>query len=187
MPAGAEAVRAERAARRAQRAAGAGDRTARRPPIPDTGQGVAIIRASWGGTSVFVVAAVVAAAVAGARLAVAIIDLALFAAGCAVFFWALAVAAQRSREREIGLWSLFLLDGVAPSSVRTPLLLALAVEIAVALGTAWIAGPLAFGILVPVWALSCSGLWGAKYGAFGPRRQPPPRRGRRDDPSEGET
>jgi hypothetical protein len=142
---------------------------------------VAIIRASWTGTAIFVVGAVVASLVASARLAVAVLDFALFLGGCVVFFWALAVAAQRSRDREIGLWNLFLLDDVAPSTVRTPLLAALAVQIAVALGTAWVAVPLAFGILVPVWGLSCSGLWGAKYGRFGPRRQPPPRRRRRDE------
>jgi hypothetical protein len=177
MPAGAEAVRAEKAARRAQRAAA--DRDAPPQPIADTGEGVAIVRASWAGTVVFVVGAVVAALVADARLFAVILDLVLFLGGCAIFFWALAAAAQRSRDREIGLWNLFLLDGVAPPTVRTPLLASLAIQIAVALGTAWVAVPLAFGILVPVWGLSCSGLWGAKYGRFGPRRPAPPRPSRR--------
>lgn len=137
--------------------------------VPDTGEGVALIRATWIGTAVFILGAVVAALVPDARFAVAILDVALFLGGCALFFWALAVAAGRSREVEIGLWSLFLLEGVAPSRVRVLMLSPIGIEIAVALSTAWIAGPLAFGILVPVWALGCSGLWGAKYGRFGPR------------------
>jgi hypothetical protein len=184
MPAGAEAVRAEKAARRAERAAG--NRTVP-PAIADTGEGVAIIRASWAGTVIFVVGAVVAAIVADARLFAVILDLGLFLGGCALFFWALATAAQRSRDREIGLWNLFLLDGVAPPTVRTPLLASLGIQIAAALATAWVAVPLAFGILVPVWGLSCAGLWGARYGRFGPRRLPPPRPSRRARSSGGGT
>jgi hypothetical protein len=187
MPAGAEAIRAERAARRAQRPAAGGRRTGTRPTIADTGQGGGIIRASWIGTALFVLGAVVAAAVPNARLAVAIIDVALFLAGCAVYFWAFTVAVGRSRDREIGLWSLFLLEGVAPTRVRRALLALPVVQIVVALATAWIAGPLAFGILAPVWSLSCSGLWGAKYGQFGPRREVPSRRSRSADAADTES
>jgi hypothetical protein len=182
MPAGAEAVRAERAARRAERAAQAapGGRAGARVDVPDTGEGTALIRATWTGTVIFVLGAVVAAVVADSRFVVALLDVALFLGGCGLFFWTLVVAARRSREVEIGLWNLFLLEGVAPKRVRMRMLSPIGVEIAVALATAWIAGPLAFGILVPVWALGCAGLWGAKYGRFTvPRQVSSPKR-RRD-------
>jgi hypothetical protein len=120
-------------------------------------------------------AAAVAAAYTGARLAVVIVDLGLFFGGCAVFLWALAAAAGRSREREISLWNLFLLEGVAPRRVRQALLGALAIEVAAALSTAWIASPLAFGCLAPMWALGHCGLWAARYGTFGPRPVAPER------------
>ena len=102
----------------------------------------------------------------------------MFFAGCGVFLVALAAAAGRSREREITLWSLFLLEGVAPGRVRRALLGALAVEVVVALATAWITAALAFGCLVPMWALGHCGLWGARSGAFGPREAPIDRRRR---------
>jgi hypothetical protein len=111
----------------------------------------------------------------------------LFFGGCALFFWTLVVAARRSREVEIGLWNLFLLEGVAPKRVRVRMLSPIGIQVAVALSTAWIAGPLAFGILVPMWALGCSGLWGARYGRFTvPRRVTSPRR-RRDGTARAES
>ena len=97
-------------------------------------------------------------------------------AGCGVFMWALVVAAGRSRRHQISLWNLFLLEGVAPARVRRVVLGALAVEIVVALGTAWITAALAFGCLVPMWGLGHCGLWGARYGTFGPRQPTPTRR-----------
>jgi hypothetical protein len=148
----------------------------RRAPGP--GDGTGILRSAWIGTAAFVVASLAGALAPPARLAVAVVDLALFFAGCVVFMWALLVAAGRSRQREIGLWNLFLLDQVAPARVRAALLGALAVEVAVALGTAWITAALAFGCLVPIWGLAHSGLWGARYGTFGPRRPGPARRPR---------
>jgi hypothetical protein len=122
------------------------------------------------------VAAAAAAAAKGVRLAAVIVDLGLFFGGCAVFLWALAAAAGRSREREISLWNLFLLEGVAPRRVRQALLGALAVEVVAALSTAWIASALAFGCLAPMWALGHCGLWAARYGAFGPKPEAPQRR-----------
>jgi hypothetical protein len=180
IPMGAEAVRAEKAARRAERAA----KAAAPRPMPDAGEGEGIIRSSWIGTAIFAVGAGVAAAVPDARLPVAVVDLTLFFGGIVVFFWAWATAAGRSREREITLWNLVLLEDIAPRRVRLALLGALAVEIAVALGTAWITAALAFGILVPMWGEAHCWLWGARYGAFGPRKTPvPPKdgKGRRAD------
>jgi hypothetical protein len=173
MPTGAEAVRAERAARRAARAAEA----APRRQIVDSREGQAIVRSSWIGTGVFAVAAVLAAAVPDARLPVAVVDLVLFFGGIIVFFWAWAIAAGRSRDREINLWNLVLLEDIAPARVRWSLLGALAVQIVVALGTAWITAALAFGILVPVWGEAHCWLWGARHGAFEARKAPVPRKG----------
>ena len=164
MPQGAEAVRAERAARRAHKGSG------KKAPIPDTGQGTTIIRSSWIGTGIFVVATSLAAGVKVLRLPVALIDLVLFFGGVGAFLWALVTAADRSRQQEIGLWSLFMLEGTAPRRVRQLLLGALALEIVVAFATIWINVALAFGILVPLWGLAHAGLWGARYGVFPPRR-----------------
>ena len=175
MPMGAEAVRAERAAKRAARAA----EPALRRQIADTREGEGIIRSSWIGTAVFVAGSILAAAVPDARLPVAIVDLALFFGGIIVFFWAWAIAAGRSRDREISLWNLVLLEDVAPSRVRWALLGALGVEVVVALGTAWITAALAFGILVPVWGESHCWLWGARHGAFEPRKAPVPRKSKK--------
>jgi hypothetical protein len=160
-PGGAEAVRAERAARRAAKVPS--------PAVADTDAGDPIIKASWAGTALFALSTAVAVIVPDARLAGAVVDLALFLAGCVAFFWCLAVAAERSREREIGLWSLFLLEGVASRRVRQQLLAPLVIQIVIALAAAFVAAPLAFGLLVPIYGLGLGGLWGAKHGVFGPR------------------
>jgi hypothetical protein len=173
MPMGAEAVRAERAARRAARAAQA----APRRQIVDRRDGEAIIRSSWIGTAVFAAATALAAAVPAARLPVAVVDLVLFFGGIAVFFWAWAIAAGRSRDREINLWNLVLLEDVAPRRVRWSLLGALVVQVVVALGTAWITAALAFGILVPMWGEGHCWLWGARHGAFEEKKAPVPTKG----------
>jgi len=145
---------------------------------PDDGRGAAIIRSSWIGTAVFLVAVSVAAPLPAARLPAAIVDLALFLGGCGVFMVGLALAVVRSRERNIDLWNLSILEGVAPRRVRRAILGALGVEVVAALATAWISAALAFGILVPMWALGHGLLWGARHGDFTPR-QPQDRRRRR--------
>ena len=132
-----------------------------------------IVPAALAGTTVFAVVSI-AAAVSDADAVVVIavvIDLVLFVAGCAAFVVALLAAAARSRTDELHLPGLFWLSGTAPFDVRIRLLGALTVEIAVALGTAS-ARPftgLAFGVLVPVYGLGLTGLWGARLGVFGPR------------------
>jgi hypothetical protein len=140
--------------------------------VEDLAAGDTIIRASVIGTAIFLVSTALAVIVTGARLPAAIGDIVFLFAGCGAFFWCLAVAAERSRHKEIGLWNLFLLEGVAPRRVRQQLLGALLIEIVVGLGAAFVAPPLAFGLLVPIYGLGLSGLWGAKYGAFGPRKSP---------------
>ena len=136
----------------------------------------AIVRASWAGTAVFAVTAALAAVVGGTATTVpaAAVALALFAAGIGLFFWAYAVAVNRSRTDAIGIGGLFFLagEGTAPAHVRRALLGALAVQTAVGLGTA-AARPftsLAFGVLVPLYGLALTGLWGARHGRFGSRR-----------------
>jgi hypothetical protein len=89
-----------------------------------------------------------------------------------LYFWGWGVAARRSREHQITLWNLILLEDVAPNRVRARLLGALAVEVIVAAATCWITAALAFGWLVPVWGLAHCEFWGARYGMF-PARTPP--------------
>ena len=140
------------------------------------GQG--IVRASWAGTIVFGVGAVlgVVAPDSLAWLGFAV-SLALFLAGCVLFVWSFVLAAGRSRTDEIAVTNLYLLAG-APSAVRTQLFGALAVQIIVAFGTA-AARPYtiaATAILAPVYGVGLCGLWAARYGTFPPRRPAPKRK-----------
>lgn len=144
-------------------------------------RGASLVRASLLGTALFVLVAG-AAAVAPRALGVvaAVVDLVLFAAGCAAFVWTLLRAADRSREEELSVAGIWLLSGSAPPATRRALLGALGVEVAVALATA-AARPftaLAFGILVPVYGLGLAGVWGAAFGRFGPREGAPGQRRR---------
>ena len=136
----------------------------------------AIVRASWAGTLVFAATAIAATATSAATVPAASVALALFAAGIGIFFWAYAIAVNRSRTDAIGIGGLFFLagEGTAPTTVKRALLAALAVQTAVGLGTA-AARPftsLAFGVLTPLYGLALTGLWGAKHGRFGPRSTP---------------
>lgn len=134
--------------------------------------GQSIIRSSWAGTVVFLAASIPLAILGTGQLVAVAVDGLLFAGGCAVFLWALVLAAARSREVEIGMGGLFFLAGSAPAGVQRLLVGSLAAEAAGALATA-AARPftaLAFGILVPVWGLGHCGLWAARYGEFGPRQ-----------------
>ena len=131
-----------------------------------------IIRAAIVGTAVFTVVAVAAAALPDQLAVVAVVvDLVLFAAGIVAFVGALLKAADRSRTEAVTLAGVFWLSGTAPREARRPLLGALAVEVAVALVTAGVRPftGLAFGVLVPVYALGLTGLWGARHGTFAAR------------------
>jgi len=137
-----------------------------------SGAGRAIITASYAGTGVYVVAAVVATIVPdGFGPALAAVSLMLFAAGMVVFLWSYAVAVGRSRVDAIGIGGLYFLSGSAPRSVRVRLLGALAIEVVVAIASASVRPftALAFGVLVPVFGLGLAGLWGARHGVFDPR------------------
>jgi hypothetical protein len=132
-----------------------------------------IVRASVYGTAVFTVLAVLAAATdAGPVIVVSVVvDLALFAAGCLAFVATLLRAADRSRREMLSLPGIWWLSGSVPAAIRRPLLVALGVEIVVALATASVRPftGLAFGVLVPVYGLGLAGLWAARMGTFPPR------------------
>ena len=137
-------------------------------------EGEAILRADWVGTTVFTFTAVAATVTDAGAVPAAAVALSLFAAGITIFLWAYAIAVGRSRTDAIGIGGLFFLagEGTAPSRVRRNLLGALGAQVVVALATAG-ARPftsLAFGVLVPVYGMALTGLWGARYGRFDLRR-----------------
>jgi hypothetical protein len=148
----------------------------RRPPPPwppDTGAGEGLVRANLWATGAFTVSAVAAAAVPDPLEYVAVpVDLVLFAAGCAAFLWAYAVAVGRSRYDELTMAGVFFLGGrSAPARVTRSFRRLLAAQVVVAVATA-AARPftaLAFGVLVPMLGLGLMALWGARHGAFPPR------------------
>lgn len=137
-------------------------------PIP----GRRIITASRVGTAVFTVTATAAVIDKDAfGLVNVIVSLVLFAVGCVVFLWAFGIAVNRSRTDAIGIGGLYFLAGSAPRQVQVALLVPLGVQVGVALVSAGLRpfSSLAFGVLVPMFGLGQAGLWGARYGSFGPR------------------
>ncbi|MEZ5244442.1 MAG: hypothetical protein R2707_05030 [Acidimicrobiales bacterium] len=137
-----------------------------------TRDGSGIITASWVGTAVFTVVALIATIDPDSLGAPAVVvSLVLFAAGSVAMFWAFLIAVQRSREVAIGIGGLYFGAGSAPKRVQGHLMASLAIQVAVALVTASIRvfTSLAFGILVPVWGLGMAGLWCARHGEFAPR------------------
>jgi hypothetical protein len=150
------------------------DEPATEEPVDEAehGDGGAIIRASWVGTAVFTVVAVIATIDPDSLGAPAVIvSLVLFAAGSIAMFWAFLIAVQRSRVDAIGIGGLYFGAGSAPKPVQRQLIASWAVQVLVAVVTASIRvfTSLAFGILVPVWGLGLAGLWCARYGEFSPR------------------
>jgi len=140
-------------------------------------KGGSIVRASWIGTIVFGVGAVLGVVAPDQLQWLGFaVSLSLFLGGCVVFAWAFVLAAGRSRTDEIAVANLFLMLG-APSDVRVQLFGSLIVELVVAFGTA-AARPYtiaATAILAPVYGLAMCGLWSARYGTF-PRRKRTPKR-----------
>jgi hypothetical protein len=138
---------------------------------------------------VTVVVSVMSVAAVGAYSSLAgptvIVDIGVFAVGLVLFAAALWLGAQRSRQAEMDIAGWFFLSRVAPRQVQRTLLGALAVQVVVGIGAALAshgaavtagdkASKLAFGTLVPIFGLAVCGLWGARYGAFPPRRADPP-------------
>jgi hypothetical protein len=151
------------------------------PALAAPGAGRRIVAAAWLGTAALVVTSIAGAIDPHPLGAVAlVVALALFFGGIAAFFAAYVIAIGRSRESEIGIAAVFGLAGSAPRSVQRSLYGALAVQVVVAVSTAAarLHSVLAFGILAVMWGLGMIALWGARYGAFPPRRPAPERRRR---------
>jgi hypothetical protein len=136
------------------------------------GRGIAV--ASWVGDVLFAVTAIpVATGVDALDDAAVVVALLLFFASLVVWCWALGLAAVRTtRGDDVQVMSLFLLEGRVPSRVRWVLYGSFLVCLAITVGTA-AANP--FGVLVPMWPLGLVGLWGARHGAYPPRRTAPRR------------
>ncbi len=151
--------------------------------VPDQ-YGDAIVRLDTAGTLVFIVTAVLSAAVFdGVALWIgAITAVSLFLIGIAAFLWAFYNGVRRSRVEEVSVTQLYLLvGGVAPSNVRRLMTSLLAVQVVTGLATALARpnGPdgspgssLALGVLVPMFGLGLNGLWAAYHGTFARRAAP---------------
>ncbi len=139
------------------------------------GVGRGLVVWSWAGTAVFAITAVAATIDLDlfGPLAVAV-ALFLFGIGLAAMSWAFGIAVARSRFDAIGIGGLFFGAGSAPTPVRRHLLGSLVAEVIIGVTTASIRvfTTLAFGTLVPVFALGLSGLWCARHGSFEPTDPP---------------
>jgi len=185
MPPGREALpRKERKPMPPGREAEAAAAARTRPEVDfaEAGAGGRIVAASWWGTALLVVTSG-AGAIDPHPLDVPalVVALVLFFGGIVAFFAAYVIAIGRSRESEIGIAAVFGLAGCAPRAVQVRLYASLAVAIAASVATAAarLHSVLAFGILANMWPLGMMGLWGARYGAFPPRKPTPERRRRR--------
>ena len=84
--------------------------------------------------------------------------------------------------RNVGVANLYLLTGgTAPRAVKGLMSGALALQVVAAIVGASIGmsglqerqlNPLAFGVLVPMFAIGMNGAWAARYGSYGPRTDP---------------
>jgi hypothetical protein len=142
--------------------------------LDDDVPGAGLIRVSDVATIVFTVVAVVSAVFLDHLNALVVaVSLLLFVAGCVTFLWAYAIAVNRSRTDAIGIGGLYFLQGSAPLAVQIRLLGALTIQVVVAVVTAAV-HPFtsqAFAVLAPMFGLGLTGLWGARYGKFGPRTE----------------
>ena len=139
-------------------------------PIAGTG----ILRATVGGTVVFVVVGFAAAIVQGALTGVYVaLSLFEFLIGMIVFALAFFRAVDRSRTEAIGIGGLFFASGSAPKRVQVTLMVSLTVQViaSIVVASLHLYSALAFGVLAPMWALGFTGLWVAAYGTF-PERTP---------------
>jgi hypothetical protein len=140
----------------------------------DAGPGTGLLTLDFAGTGVFVAVATIATLLPDeAARPAAVVDGILFAVGVGAFLWAYGIAVGRSRTDAVGIGGLYFLSGSAPKVVRTRFLVALAVQVVVAVVSASIRPytAVAFGILVPMFGLGLMGLWGARYGTFPPRER----------------
>ena len=130
---------------------------------------------SWWGTAFFTLTAVAATILPSwFQWPALVVALALFVAGIITMLWAFFVAVERSRVDAIGVGGLYFGAGSAPSTIRRHFLTALAVQVIVGITTASIRvfTTLAFGTLVPLFAIGLTGLWCARHGEFEPTDPP---------------
>jgi hypothetical protein len=151
---------------------------------PSDSPGLVIVQVNVIGTVLFVVSALAAAITYGgtARAIAAAVALVLFFTGIVAFGWSFWNAVQRSRTELVAVTQLYLLLGdVAPSSVRRPMLAAVAVQFVVGLATAIGRAnapdgspgtSLALGVLVPLFGFGLNGLWAAFHGEYRERTDP---------------
>jgi hypothetical protein len=172
--------------RAAEQANSAQTRAARDATLAERfGEGVpgrGLIVANLGVTIVVAVISIAAvAAYTSLATPTVILDIVVFVAGLVIFVAALVAGAQRSRDAEMDVAGWFFLSRIAPPQVQRTMLGSLAVQVVVGIGAALAshgaavsagdhASKLAFGTLVPIFGLAMCGLWGARYGAFPPRR-----------------
>lgn len=126
------------------------------------------VRGSIAGTVLFAIAAAIGLFAPSASAIATIVSFLLFGIGCVVFLVAFARAINRSREEAVSVFGLYFLIGSAPRSVQVLMHTATIVQLAIAI-TAASLRPFtvaAFGILVPMFGLGMSGLWGARHGVF---------------------
>lgn len=149
-----------------------------RPPAPPgapTGPppGIAVIRASLGGTVLFTLLAIGAVAADPLVAPYAIVSLLMFLGGCLACIVAFLRAVDRSRTETIGVGGLFFGAGSTPGRVQLLLVGSLVVEVVVAVAAAAMRlySPVAFGTLAPMWALGLAGVWVARHGTF-PEHEP---------------
>lgn len=138
--------------------------------------GERLVRASWAGTVVFLVALVIGTIDLDLVVVTVVVSLVLFAVGTAAFLLAYAKAIARSRYEAIGMGGLFFLAGTAPRRVQVLLMTSLAIQVVAGLVAASVRiyTPVAFGLLVPMYGLGLAGLWAADHGEFPPREGTPP-------------
>jgi hypothetical protein len=142
------------------------------PRATDKVPGQRILSINAIGTAAFVVATGAGAAMKALVPVAAIVSSVLFVVGIAAFAIAYAGAVRRSRTDAIGLGGLFfLIERVAPATVRRRANLLLAVQFVVGIAGAAsrVYTAMAACVLAPVFGLGLNGMWSARHGTFGPR------------------
>ena len=137
--------------------------------LSEPGDGRGLIRASWVGTIVHAVLALLATVAMWGRGIHSVAACVLFLGGVVAFVTAFFRAVGRSRYEMIAVTTLFFLGrDVAPRNVVSALRASLTLEVLVALAAS-IARPytsVAYAWLVPLWGLGIMGMYGARYGRF---------------------
>lgn len=136
-------------------------------------EGGRLIDLSVGATVLFVITSVASVLAPDVFSPIAVVvAVGLFAIGCAAFLLAFAQSLERSREEELSVAGIYLLSDSAPRIIRILLLVPPVVQTVVAIAAAAMRPftAQAFGILVPMFGLGLAGLWAARYGSFGTRK-----------------